>query len=80
MELTYDEIVDYLHLENIARSTTEDTLPPGIYKVTDINLMLKSLLPNELKVKNTIVDIKIRSNLTTNKTKKYTKKIVFLPN
>ena len=70
MEPSYDEIVDILDVKDIAGSTNGKTLPPGIYKVTDISLMLKYLLPNEVKVKTTIDYIRPRSNLTT-------KKIVF---
>ena len=46
MELTYDEIVGILDVNSIAGSSTAYTLAPGIYKISDINLMLKSLLPN----------------------------------
>ena len=35
--------------------------------------MIKSLLPDEVKVKLTIDDIRLRSNLTTNKTIRITK-------
>ena len=35
--------------------------------------MLKSLLPNDVKVKITIDDIRLRSNFTTNKTIRFTK-------
>ena len=39
--------------------------------------MLKNLLPNEVKVNITIDDVRLRSNLTTNKTIKFTKKSFF---
>ena len=55
MELTYDEIVDVLDVKYIAGSTNGYTLVPGIYEVSDINLMLKSLLPNK-KINITIDD------------------------
>ena len=55
MELTYDEIVDILDWKYVAGSTTGYTLPRGIYKITDFNLMLKSLLPKEVKINITIV-------------------------
>ena len=73
MELTYDEIVDIFDVKYIAGSTTGRTLTPGMYEIIDINLMLKFSLPNELKVIITIDDIRLRSNLTTNKTIKFTK-------
>ena len=50
------------------------TLPPGNHEITDINLMLNSLIPNKVKVNTTIDDIRKRSNLTTNKTISFTKK------
>ena len=39
--------------------------------------MLKSLLPNKLKVKNTLDDIRLKSVLTTNKTIRFTEKSFF---
>ena len=67
LQLTYDEIVDILDFKYITGSTKGYTLAPGIYEVTDFNMMSKSLLPKDVKVIITIVDIKIKSNLTTNK-------------
>ena len=61
----------------IARSTKGFTLPPGFYEITDIYLMLKSLLPKEVQVKITIDDIRLKSNLTTNKRNKFTKRSFF---
>ena len=40
--------------------------------------MRKSLLPDEPKVNITIDDIRLRSNLTTNKTKRFTRKSFFI--
>ena len=57
MKLTYDESVDLLDTKCIAGSTIGYTLPPGNYEITVVNLMLNSLLPNEVKVKFTIDDI-----------------------
>ena len=45
LQLTYDEIIDILGGKNIAGSTRGYTLPPGVYEIIDINLMLKSLFP-----------------------------------
>ena len=42
--------------------------------------MLKSLLPIEVKVIIIIDDIRLKSNLTTNETIKFTKKSIFLYN
>ena len=73
MELTYDEIIGTLGKNYAARSINGHRLPPGIYKTSDLNLMLKSLLSNEVKENNTVDDIRLRSNLTTNKTIKFSK-------
>ena len=40
-------------------------------------MMLKSLLPEEVKVNVTTDDIRLKSNLTTNKTIRFTKKSFF---
>ena len=53
------------------------TLAPGVYEIGDINLMLKSLLPDEVEVNITIDDFELKSNLTTNKTIRFTKKSFF---
>ena len=42
--------------------------------------MLRSLLPKEVKVNFTIDSVGLKSNLTTNKTKGFTKKSFFLYN
>ena len=54
MELTHDEIVDIVVVKYLAGSTIGYTIPPGIYKITDINIMLRSLLPKKVKVNITI--------------------------
>ena len=48
-QLTYDEIIDIIYLKNITGSTKGYTLPPDVYKIIDINFMLKCLLPKERK-------------------------------
>ena len=77
MELTYDATVDILDVYYIVGSTIQYTLIPGIYESTDINLMLKSLLPNRVKINITMDDISPKSNLTTNKTIRSTEKSFF---
>ena len=74
LELTYDEIVDILEVKYIAGSTIGYTPPSGIRENSENNSMIKPLLPNKEKVKNTIDDIRLKSKSTTNKTKRYTKK------
>ena len=76
-QLTYGEIIDILDLKYIPTTTIGYTLPPGMYEIIDINFMLKSLLPKDVKVNITNYDIKLKSNLTTNKTNKFTKKSFF---
>ena len=44
MELIFDEIVDILDVKYIAASTIGYTKPPRTYEISDINLMIKSLL------------------------------------
>ena len=61
----------------IDASTTGFFFPTERYEVFDINLMLKSLLPVEVKVKNIIDDIRLRSNLTASKAIRFTKKSSF---
>ena len=70
LQLTYDEIIDILDVKYIAGSTIGYTLLPGVYEISDINLMLKSLFPGKVKINYTIDDIGLRSNLTT-KIKQY---------
>ena len=74
MELTNYEFEKTLDTNHIAASFIEYTLPPGIMEITDIDLMLKSLLPIEAKVKTTNDENRLRSTLTTNKTKKFSRK------
>ena len=52
LQLTYDKIIDILDVENISGSAIGYALPPALYKISDFNLMFKSLLPKEVKVYN----------------------------
>ena len=56
-QLTYDEIVDILNLKYFPTTTIGYTLPPSLYEIIDINIMLKSFLPKEVKIKITIDDV-----------------------
>ena len=76
-EVTYHETIDILDIKYTAGSTNGYTLPPSIDRICDLNLMLKSLLPNELKLDITIYDIRLRSNLRTIKTIKFSRKKLF---
>ena len=75
IKLTYDEIIDILDLKNIPTTTIWNTLPPGMYEIVDNIFMLKSLLPIEVKVINTIEDNRLKSNLNTIKTIKFAKNL-----
>ena len=75
VELTYDEIVDILDVKYFARSVNGNKLPIGIFGIININLILISLFPDEVKVNVIIDDIRLRSNLTTNETIKFARKV-----
>ena len=77
MGLTYSEIENILDMKYIPTLVSEYTLPLGIYEISDINSMLKSLLPDEVKVNIIIDDIRLRSNLTIIKIKRLIKKSFF---
>ena len=77
-QLTFDEIIDILDLKYIPTTTIGYTLPHGLYEIRDINLMLKSLLPNEVKLIITIDDFRLKSfSPTKKKTNKFTEKSFF---
>ena len=74
IEITYYEIVDTLDNRFIAGSTIGYTIRPGVYKITDFKLMLKSLLLKEVKVKNKTDVVRLKSTLFNNKTSLFCKK------
>ena len=77
MDITYHEIAEILDKKYIDASTIGYNLEPGFYEDSDNILMLKSLLSNEVKVSITIDDIRLKSNSTTNRTTRHTKKPFF---
>ena len=77
MELTYTEIVDILDVKKIAGSTIGYTSTPKIHEITDINLMLKSSLPNKVEVIIINDNNKRKSNCTNKKTITFTGKSFF---
>ena len=79
MQLAYDENVVILDILYVAGSKIGYNLPPGVYEISNLKLTMKSLLLNEVKVNKTIDDIRLRSNLTTNKTISFTEKSSFFP-
>ena len=58
MRLSYDEIIDILCLNFIPTKRTGYSLNPGIYEVVDLNITLKHILPDNVKVNITIDDIR----------------------
>ena len=48
-ELTYNEIETVIDVKHVAKTSIGYTLPPGLYEISDIKWMLKSLLPHEFK-------------------------------
>ena len=77
LQLPYDEILHILDLKNIPTKRTGYSLNPGIYEVVDLNNSLKYILPDNVKVNITIDDVRLKSNLKTNQTLKFTKKSFF---
>ena len=77
MQLTYNEIIDILDLKYIPTKRTGYSLNPGIYEVVDLNNTLKYILPDSVKVYNTIEEIRLKSNLKINQTLIFTEKSFF---
>ena len=73
IELTCEEILDILGVKFVDGSTTGYASKPRKYEISDLNLVLKSALPNVVKVNIIINDVRLKSKVTTNKTKKFTK-------
>ena len=67
MDSTNTEIKNILYLEYFSRLSSGYTLPPGIYQISDLRLMVKFLLPDDVKVIITFDDIRLKSKLTTKK-------------
>ena len=76
MELTYSEIEKVVDIEYVNTSTIGYTSPPGVCNFSDITLLLKISPPDEVKMNITIDDIRLKSNLITNKTIRFTKKSI----
>ena len=77
MDLTYDEIIGVLDLKCIPKKRISFSLNPSIYEVIDSNTTLKYFLTDFAKVKVTIDDIRLKSNLSNNQTLIFTKKSFF---
>ena len=55
-------------MKNKTTLATGYTLLQRIYEFSNINLMLKSLIPGDVKINIAIDDVRLKSNLTTNRT------------
>ena len=78
MQLTDDEIMDVLDMKNTSATSIGYTLQKRKNESSVLNAMINSLLPDEVKVKITIDDFRLRSNLTNNKTIRFTGKVFYL--
>ena len=67
LQLTYDEAIDILDVKCIALSTIGCTLPPSVYQISDINVILKLLLPGNVEAYIIIDVIGLKSTLNDNK-------------
>ena len=77
LQITYDEIIDFLDLKYIPTKRTGYSLNPGIYEISDINTTQKYILRDNVKVSVTIVDIRRKSNLRIIQTLIFTSTIFF---
>ena len=77
MQLPYNEIKDILDVERIPTKRKGYSLKPSIYEVDDLNNILKHFLPDNVKVTNTIDDIRLKSMLKIIQTLIFTEKSFF---
>ena len=77
LQITYNEMIDILDVKYVAGSTKGYTLPPSVNQIIDINLLLNSSLPKEVKVNITNDGVRLKSNLNVNRTIRFTKKSFF---
>ena len=77
MQLTCNESIDILDLEYVPTKRIGFSLNPGTYEVDDLNINLKHILPNNVKVTITIDDIRLKSKLKNNQTLIFTNKSFF---
>ena len=62
MQLTYDESIDIIDLNNIPTKRVGYSLSPGFHEVVDLNNTLKYILPDNVKVSVTKDDVRIKAN------------------
>ena len=77
MQLTYDEIIDILDLKYIPTKRIGYSIEPNIYNVVDLNKVLISILPNNVKMDISIDERKYKTDLKINQTLIFTNKSFF---
>ena len=77
MDLTYKESMDVLDINYTSATSIGYTLPVGRNQIIDNDLMLKSLRPDGVKLNITIDDIRLKTNLFTNNTIRFTRNSFF---
>ena len=76
-QLTSDGIIDISDLKYIPTKRIGYILNPGIYEVVDLNNTSKFILLDNVKVFNTVDDIRIKSNLKIIQTSNFTELSLF---
>ena len=77
MQLTYNEIIHILDLENIPTKRIGSNLNPDVYEVVDLKNTLKYILPDNVKINVTIDDVRLKSSLKINQALIYTNESFF---
>ena len=77
IQLIYKEITVVLDFKLIPSKRIGYSLKPGIYEITNINKTLKYILLDNVKVKITSDDIRLKTILNNNQTLLFTKKSFF---
>ena len=75
--MTFVEVRDILDLKYIPARRTGYSLNSGFYELVDLKKTLKNILPDNVKISVIIDDVRLKSNLKTNQTLIFTKKILF---
>ena len=78
MGLTNDEIIHIFNLTYMQLEGTGFTVLPGIYGISALYSMLKSLLPSNVNVNFTIDDIRLTSKLKDTQTTIITRSSFFV--
>ena len=77
MQLTYDEIKNIIDFKYIPTKRIDYSIKPNIYNVIDLNIKLKNILPENVKISVTIDEKKYKSNIKVNQTLIFTNKSFF---